>query len=75
MAWSERLDNEQLIQNPINWAAIDPGVRTPHSLYSPTVGVAKIGSNAIQRLWRRGRIIDTLISMRDNLQNVGSKRN
>jgi len=53
------------------FVAIDPGVRTPFVMYSPTEGVTEIGKNDAQRL---GLHADRLSSQRDILNNSTSKR-
>lgn len=46
-----------------NWCSIDPGVKIPWTVYSPTPGICyKIGENDISRIFRLCRHLDKLIS-------------
>ena len=53
---------------------IDPGVRTPFVMYSPTKGITEIGKNDAQRLMRLCLHADKLSSVRDKLKSSTSKR-
>jgi putative transposase len=54
--------------------AIDPGVRTPFTWYSPSKGVGKIGEHDIGRIIRLCHHMDNLISRKDKLAASTSKR-
>jgi len=56
------------------FVAIDPGVRTPFVMYSPTKGITEIGKNDAQRLMRLCLHADKLSSIRDKLKSSTSKR-
>jgi len=56
------------------FVAIDPGVRTPFVMYSPTEGTHEVGKNDSQRLIRLGYHADKLSSKRDKLNNSTSRR-
>ena len=56
------------------FVAIDPGVRTPFVMYSPTKGITEIGKNDAQRLMRLCLHADKLSSVRDKLKSSTSKR-
>src|SRR5262249_45846271 len=61
-------------QVDIRAVAIDPGVRTPFTWYSPTKGVGKIGQYDIGSIVRLGQRMDDLISKKDKLASSNSKR-
>jgi IS605 OrfB family transposase len=61
-------------QAGVHAVAIDPGVRTPFTWYSPTKGVGKIGQYDIGRIIRLCQHMDNLISRRDKLALSSSKR-
>src|SRR3954451_1247812 len=54
--------------------AIDPGVRTPFTWYSPSKGVGKIGEHDIGRITRLCHKMDDLISRKDKCAASSSKR-
>src|SRR6185437_15568889 len=56
------------------FVVIDPGVRIPFVMYSPTKGTHEIGKNDSQRLIRLGYHADKLSSKRDKLNNSTSRR-
>jgi IS605 OrfB family transposase len=61
-------------QAGVRAVAIDPGVRTPFTWYSPTKGAGKIGQYDIGRIIRLCQHMDTLISRKDKLASTNSKR-
>ena len=56
------------------FVVIDPGVRTPFVMYSPTERITEIGKNDVQRLVRLCLHADKLSSTRDKLKSSISKR-
>lgn len=56
------------------FVAIDPGVRTPFTTYSPSEGTCEIGKSDSQRLIRLAYHADKLNSKRDKLNSSSSKR-
>jgi transposase len=54
--------------------AIDPGIRTPFTWYSPTKGVGKIGQHDMGRIARLCQHTDNLISRKDKLAASNSRR-
>ncbi|KAI9495997.1 hypothetical protein BDB00DRAFT_785939 [Zychaea mexicana] len=70
--WSVQVDPEP--QQPVTHAvALDPGVRTPHAWYSPTLGAGLLAPNAVKRFYRLAAELDGLISKRDRAYNERSK--
>ena len=60
--WVYRKSIRENQAEEIHVAAIDPGVRTFLTWYSPTVGHGNIGDNDINRIFRLCLALDALIS-------------
>ncbi|RHZ86056.1 hypothetical protein Glove_55g58 [Diversispora epigaea] len=67
-------NQKELKETHERFVAIDPGVRTPFVMYSPTKGITEVGKNDAQRLFRLCLHADKLSSTRDKLKSSISKR-
>jgi putative transposase len=63
----------QPVQEPTSWCAVDPGVRTFATVFSPT-SILKIGDGAATRLSRLLLCMDNLMSLRSATKGVQKKR-
>jgi len=63
----------QPVKESMSWCAVDPGVRTFATVYSPTA-VLKIGDGAATRLSRLLLCMDNLMSLRSTTKGVQKKR-
>ncbi|CDH52277.1 predicted protein [Lichtheimia corymbifera JMRC:FSU:9682] len=61
------------VQPIVHVASIDPGVRAPHTWYSPSKGAAKMAHGSIARLYKYCEEKDIAISKRAKLKGVQKK--
>ncbi|RHZ87106.1 hypothetical protein Glove_40g20 [Diversispora epigaea] len=73
LSWVHERQKE-LKETHERFVAIDPGVRTPFVMYSPTKGTTEVGKNDAQRLFRLCLHADKLSSTRNKLKSSISKR-
>src|SRR4051794_31934373 len=70
----QKASRETQADGSVRAVAIDPGVRTPFTWYSPSKGVGKIGEHDIGRITRLCHKMDDLISRKDKCAASSSKR-
>src|SRR5262249_6742901 len=77
LAWvhdKRKQHRETQADGSVHAVAIDPGVRTPFTWYSPTKGTGKIGHGDVGRVVRLCQHMDALLSKKDVMSASTSKR-